>query len=356
MRRSPVNAWDAVCVFVTLAGCALALWHPPLDFLDGPYADGSYPLVQRAITGATNDVPFAVGSLFVIAVLLVAIGIWIRPFRSGRDARGWLRAILRTVALAAFLYVWFLVAWGWNYLRPPLSATMGFTPPDLSSAQLERLEVHIASALDAEAVPAHALHARAADETPALDAAEAQTLRIIGIDHPVTRTNPKYWLMDPYFDAVGISGMFFPFTFETFVASDNLWFEYPFTLEHEWGHVAGVARESDANFIAAVSTLDSSDAVLRYSGLLEVYGAMPRGPADRLLSRLVLSDYQAIRARDEHRINPFVSHVAWNAYDRYLKAQHVRSGVVNYTEYIRLLLGTRAGRNALSAATGKSFP
>jgi hypothetical protein len=145
--------------------------------------------------------------------------------------------------------------------------------------------------------------------------------------------------------------MFMPFTFETYIASDVLWFEYPFTLEHEWGHVAGIARESDANFIAALATLSSPDDVLRYSGLLIVYAAMPRIPsADEHLSALVRSDYAAMRTRDQRHIQPVAFKLAWRTYDSYLKAQHVTSGVVNYTEYIRLLLGTTAGRAALAKA------
>jgi len=169
----------------------------------------------------------------------------------------------------------------------------------------------------------------------------------------VVETHPKRTLLDPYFVATGVSGMFFPYTFETYLASDVLWFEYPFDLTHEWGHLGGIARESDANFVGAVGTLESEDPILRYSGLLIVYGAMPRlKQYDARLSKLVLADYAAMRQRDERHIKPIAFKFAWNTYDKYLKAQHVASGVVNYTEYVQLLLGTPLGRQALARATG----
>ena len=94
--------------------------------------------------------------------------------------------------------------------------------------------------------------------------------------------------------------------------------------------------------------------MLRYSGLLIVYAALPRraGP-DARLSKLVRSDYAAMRERDKLHIQPIAFKLAWTTYDKYLKSQHVRSGVVNYTEYVRLLLGTAVGRDALARAIGR---
>ena len=60
-----------------------------------------------------------------------------------------------------------------------------------------------------------------------------------------------------------------------------------------------------------------------------------------------------MRRRDESHIKPFAFNFAWNTYDKYLKSQQIQSGVINYKEYVQLLLGTAAGREALTAATGR---
>ena len=340
--------------FAQLAAIALAaglaLVAPPRAFLDGFYIHSFYAAVQPAITGLTNRLPFAAADVLIIATAAALVAFWFSTLRRSRGLGALLRAIVGTAALACVFYIWFLVAWGWNYLRPGFASTLPRASAALDSDQLLRLEQRIVAALNAAAPPAHAEHERGAGQAAAMTRARQQTLALIGIDRTVPQTVPKHTLLDAYFDSVGVSGMFFPFTFETLLASDLLWFEYPFTLQHEWGHVAGIARESDANFVAALATLDSDDAVLRYSGLLMAYEALPRTTADRGLSQLVLGDYAAIRRRDRQRINPLTAKLAWHAYDTYLKSQHVRSGVVNYSEYARLLLETKLGRSALSRA------
>lgn len=355
MRHRTATFWDALNIAVLFAAAIVALWNPPAAFLDRSYGTEFYPSAQRAITMLTNTAPFAVGNVLVILVLAAAIAIWLSQLRRSRARHAWVRALLRTCALAAFLYLWFIVAWGWNYARPSLAVALGYTPVTLPQSRLDALEAALVSRLNRAAIVAHTEHGSEVDDAGPLESARTRTLQAIGVDSHAVATRPKHWMFDAYFNAAGITGMFFPFTYETYVASDLLWFEYPFTLEHEWGHVAGIARESDANFIASIATLNSADAIVRYSGLLQIYAALPRGPSDRLLSKLVLDDYGAMRRRNQRRTIPVVSRLAWNTYDSYLKSQHVGAGVANYAEYVRMLFGTAVGREALSHAAGRQL-
>jgi hypothetical protein len=52
------------------------------------------------------------------------------------------------------------------------------------------------------------------------------------------------------------------------------------------------------------------------------------------------ADLQAIRERTA-RVSPLVHRTAWRAYDRYLRANRVESGVANYDEVVTLALGSR---------------
>jgi len=343
---------------LAIVAALLAMFVAPAQtFLNGFYADTFYPKVQTTATTLTNHVPFALSDCLLVIVAVGLIVRWIVELRRRRAWRTLGHLVLHTLATLSVIYLWFLVDWGWNYDRPSLGTTLHYEAASVDRLALEALELRAVRALDDASVAAHRERDANADIQPALIAAERSVLGTLGINHKVVPTRPKRSIMDWYFTATGVTGMFVPFTYETYLASDLLWFEYPFTLEHEWGHVAGIARESDANFVASLATLQSSDAILRYSGLLIVYGALPRMPrADALLSKLVLSDYGAMRRRDAQHIKPLAFKIAWGTYDRYLKAQHVSTGVVNYTEYVRLLLGTEAGRAALATALGAPLP
>ncbi|MGH7715476.1 MAG: DUF3810 family protein, partial [Vulcanimicrobiaceae bacterium] len=328
-------------LLVIVAALVAMFLTPSVAFLNGFYATKFYPAVQTTVTRLTNYLPFALSDCILIVVVVGLVVRWVASLRTRRNWTAIARVVLHTVATVSVIYIWFLIDWGWNYDRPSLSTTLNFDEASVGRLALEPLEIRAAAALDSAAIAAHREHDGNVDIRPALIEAEHATLATLGITHAVVPTHPKRSIMDWYFTSTGVSGMFVPFTYETYLASDVLWFEYPFTLEHEWGHVAGIARESDANFVAALATLRSSDPVIRYSGLLIVYGALPRiSRADAQLSKLVLSDYGAMRRRDARHIKPLAFKIAWGTYDTYLKSQHVATGVVNYTEYVRLLLGT----------------
>ncbi|MBV8150234.1 MAG: DUF3810 family protein [Candidatus Eremiobacteraeota bacterium] len=344
----------AIEVAIVLIAAVLWIARPPAEFLQGFYAIDFYPNVQNGFTRWTNQIPFAAGDLFCVLVIGAVILLWIVSLRRSRDRIAIGRLVLRTVAIAAFLYVWFLVAWGWNYDQDALARPLGYDAAAVQRWDVDALEDALVDALNATAPSAHMAHGANPDTRARLRQPYRDALPFLGVPEHVVLTRPKHTLLDPWFVATGISGMFFPYTFETYLASDVLWFEYPFDLSHEWGHLAGVARESDANFVGAVTTLRSPDPLIRYSGLILVYSAMPRiARHDARLSPLVQSDYNEMRRRNERHIKPLAFKFAWNTYDRYLKSQHVASGVVNYTEYVSLLLGTDVGRAAIEKAVGK---
>jgi hypothetical protein len=56
-----------------------------------------------------------------------------------------------------------------------------------------------------------------------------------------------------------------------------------------------------------------------------------------------LEDLRAINQREKQQISPHAFRLVSLIYDRYLKANHIQSGVANYNEVAGLLLGTRFG-------------
>ena len=306
-----------LAIIVALIAMSLT---PSQSFLGGFYANTFYPAAQTTLTGLTNHLPFAFSDCILVIVVIRLIARWIVELRARRTWRTLVSLTLNTLAIVSVIYVWFLVDWGWNYDRPSLGTILRYDGASVDRLALEPLEVRAVAVLNEAAIAAHRERDGNIDIRPALIEAEQSVLGTLGVTHKVVPTRPKRSIMDWYFTWAGVTGMFVPFTYETYLASDLLWFEYPFTLEHEWGHVAGVARESDANFVAALATLQSSDPIVRYSGLLIVYGALPRIPrTDARLSKLVLSDYGAMRRRDLQHIKPLAFKIAWGTYDTYLK-------------------------------------
>ncbi|HEX8826846.1 MAG TPA: hypothetical protein VF778_01910, partial [Xanthobacteraceae bacterium] len=54
---------------------------------------------------------------------------------------------------------------------------------------------------------------------------------------------------------------------------------------------------------------------------------------------LVWRDFAAIRARDARHLNVVLAHWSWRTYNVYLKSNRIASGIRNYNEVTRLVLG-----------------
>ena len=153
-------------------------------------------------------------------------------------------------------------------------------------------------------------------------------------------------LLQPYFRLASIEGMTDPFLLDVIVNSDLLPMERPAMVAHEWGHLAGLAREADASYFGW-RVCQAGDERTQYSAWLFVYGyvmnsigAEARRPLLALLENGPRRDLRAMAERSA-RAAPMVRDAAWQAYDRYLKSNRVAEGVQSYDDVLVLILGGR---------------
>ncbi len=335
-----------------VALAAAAAWVPtPSGLVERFYSLGAYVTVQRLLTTLSNRVPFAL----LDALLLVVIGAWlVLAFRDlarrSRTGLLWAAATIavRAVVWAAALYVVFLLVWGLNYRRTPLREKLSFDAHAVTPDAARSLALTSVDRLNALHDAAHAAGWPTAGS---IDSALAESLaradREIGGHGLVTVGRPKATLLDWYFRRAAVDGMTNPYFLETLVSTSLLPFERPFVDAHEWSHLAGVADEGDANFLAWLTCVQASPPA-QYSGWLflytEVAGGL-RGPARAdVAARLgpgPRADMTAIRDRLAQQVDRRLSAVGQRVYDKYLKANRVESGVASYGHVVELVLGTR---------------
>jgi Protein of unknown function (DUF3810) len=292
--------------------------------------------------------PFALGDYVIVAGIVVALVCVILEFRRRRGWRALGFAIFDVAALAGAYALAFEASWGWNYARSPLEARTAYKSSRVNPAAIERLRALVIAQLNRLAPSAHL--GSGAFDANALHAAWLPVVVRLGDTWQPAVGPPKTALADAYMVATGVSGFTNPYTHEVELASDLLWFERPFSLAHEWSHVAGFAREDEANYIAAVTCLRDPDPVAQYSGWLGLFLYLPppkRPYARRQFIRPVIEDFLAIRKRNFLRINRSLAHISWNAYNAYLKSNRVASGVANYGEVTRLIAGIPLDANGL---------
>lgn len=329
--------------------CAGVPW--PAGLVEQVYALGVYRRLQRVLTGVSNLIPVALIDVLLAgaAVGLVLSALAIRRAAPGIRVRCLGRFAWKWAGAAAAAYLAFMLCWGFNYQRVPLTGRLDFderrATPQAAAALADE------SLAQLSALSGAGWRQQADDD----EAATAEKLRIpfqaalasIGTAGGTVPGRPKRSVLDPYFTRAGVSGMTDPWFLETLVASDVLPVERPVVIAHEWAHLAGLAAESEASFAAWVTCLGGDERV-RYSAWLDIFmhalGAVEPDERQALLARVpdgVREDFRRMAERNERDQVRWVGRVAWRTYDSYLKSQRVSSGVRNYSEVIRLMLGTR---------------
>jgi hypothetical protein len=341
MRRSRA----AGLAVIAAAAVAVAVPWPPAA-VESMFSAALYPPWQRVATTATNALPFAALDLVlagaILALVVLAIGSW-RRSGGGRWRRAG-AALLTALVVVAATYLWFLGAWGLNYQRTPVDARAGLdrrraTPERLSAFAIDTVEDLNRLRPIAQARPWPDRAALVETLRPAFGA----VLPRLGVHRDVVAGMPKWSVLQPYFRWAGIDGVTNPFVPEVVVNHDLLPMEWPFTLAHEWGHLAGLAHEAEASYAGWLICQSATDQT-RYSAALwafgHVYAASPREQQILLSSRLdngPRADLRAIAMRTSRRVR-VVQQVSWATYDRYLKSNRVSEGLASYDAAIVLIL------------------
>jgi hypothetical protein len=330
----------------TVAAAATALLVPwPAAAVEAWYASGVYPVWQRIATPITNVLPFAVLDVIIVigvaAIAWVIVDGWRRTVGSRLRRAGAVAG--RLLVCAAVLYLWFLASWGLNYQRRPLAERLGLDRRRATHAAASRLADETIGELNRLYPLAHAQPWPEREALrPLLEAPFTAALGGVGA-RDVVPGRAKASLLQPYFRWAGIDGVTDPFAPEVIVSTDLLPMEWPFTLAHEWGHLAGLAHEAEASYLGWTTCLGGTDQT-RYSARLWILGhalsVLSRDERIALVAKLddgPRGDLRAIAHRVAMSV-PAVRQVSWAAYDRYLKTNGVSEGLAAYDAALVLIL------------------
>jgi Protein of unknown function (DUF3810) len=315
---------------------------PSAHWIERAYVNGGYPHWESLASAITTPLPWSLGDVAALAGVAAIVWLIVRfGRRRGRPKARDVAMLLLDCAVVAGIYsVWFEVSWGWNYARAPIETRVRFDASRVTPQAASALRDRAVGRLNLLAAKAHARAAVPLD-LAALFAAWLPAVQRGGDDWSPQVGPAKPTIADPFMLATGTSGFINPLTLNVAMASDLLWFERPFDMAHEWSHDAAYAREDEANYLAILTCLRSPDPAMQYSGWFELFLYLPqkRHYAKRDFAPLVWADFKALRERNERHINVILAHWTWRTYNAYLKSNRIASGIANYDEVTRLMLG-----------------
>lgn len=318
------------------------------------YARLLYPRILAVFCSFSRLFSFSAGEVVVYVLLGTALFLSVRfcaqtLLRRGDRVR-LVRAGLRFVAWVSAAVLWsFLITFGFNYERPPLFELLGYEKRPAEAFELEEMGAEIVRGVNSNYLEAHSegRDLPSPDELKAILKESFETTTDLALLPRGEFARPKPVYASGLLTRLGISGIYFPYTGEPNYNADAPDFQQPFSMAHEMAHQRGVARESEANFVAYLVCVNSRDPFVRYSGyrgglgvLAELYKVEPEKA--RELARQLGPGFR----EDSRRAALFWVRAAGAAgalgqrfNDLYLRANRVKSGVNDYQGSTALIIG-----------------
>lgn len=357
MRKGAVSDRRRFAMALGTVGLAIAAAFAPIapDTVERWFSTGFYPELQRRVTPLSNLLPFAVLDVLAVAACVVVLTVVIRAVRVARRTRRMLPAVRGLTDLAtaaAVVYLAFLLLWGFNYRRVPMTERLVVEPGAPARAAVTDLGVEAAMQLNALHDEAHRVGwgegaGEALWEDQTFRAAFAAAQRSLSDAPSAAPGRPKRTLFGPYFRWTSVDGMINPFGLEVLANPDLLPFERHFIAAHEWSHLAGYADEAEASFVGWLTCMRAG-VPARYSGWLFLYWQVNGEVDDRGRAQLANAlgdgprrDIDALVERLRRGQWPWLQRAGWRVYDQYLKANRVEAGIRSYGAVLTLILRAR---------------
>ena len=326
------------------------------NFIEQFYSRGLFIYIRKALD-FINSISFF--PLLYLLLLLVVVHIFRGSIRLFQGKSSWKDALLSVGAFFGGTIFIFLLLWGFNYARLPLEKQINL---EVKALSFEELETNLRKAYNQTITARNAFRADITavskadlpDELAVEMRRELENL-LTEFDYP-TGFNVKAQKLFPKGILLRFStlGVYFPWTGECNIDGGLHPLEQPFVYAHELAHGFGITDEGSCNFLAYLTCIRSSNALVRYAGHFEYFTTLAynyrRYRPDALhelfpsLPQNVRNDWAAVL--ENGALYPDIMPRLRNAtYNTYLRAQGIEEGIQNYNRVLMLVQAYEAKMN-----------
>lgn len=342
VRRQWLAAgWAVALLWLSIAVHVALLVVLPGDgsSVEAVYARGIYPVIGRAVAFLPGLLPFSLTWVLIIVLVawvpgyaLLNLSRWRRRRLSLGQAG--LRSLLGYSIAAAIVFHGFYLFWGYNYLRPPLEQRLGLDGADISAGWRRETARRFVETTVAARVPIGPWDRDELDRL--VDQAMDKAVRDLEGRPPPVVSPLKGDLGTGLLAWQGQGGFIDPLTLEAHVDFGLPPFRLAFLAAHEKAHLAGFARERDANFVAWYALSQADDPRLRYAGYLGVVTYF-LSPDTRELAMPLEPDLKSLSDYYARHVSRPLQRGSRRIYRVYLRANHVSAGLGDYAEVWQLI-------------------
>lgn len=341
MKQTESRTTKAIIISLILL-CIAGILSAAAKYVNGFaewYSVNIYSLITGTAGRLTGTVPF---SFAEAAVCILPLFFIVDIVRCRKRLRKVLSHILLIVSVLFFLYS---ANCGVNYHRNTFVDSKALSEAEFTEEQLADFCEYIISRLEESGPdPDYPQNRDLTDAARAsMNKLSEQYPSLVGY-YPAPK---QLSILSGAFSAMGVSGIYSPFTVEANINGEMPDMEKPFTACHELSHLRGYMNEGEANYIGWLACIGSDDPSFKRSGWLIgwIYagGALRRvdpGRYDILSKRLPPYAVSEIADNDlfwsSHETK--ASEVQDRVNDAYLKANDQKDGIQSYGMLTTLML------------------
>ena len=245
------------------------------------FSFGLFRYIGLGLRSLTGGIKMPIGEyvyliLFIVLIINILLGLYkLKNKFKAVNFRTYLLRFGKQLTLKLVqLYVVFMLIWGLNYQKSSpaksfdLKMDTSYTEVELDSLSLDLMEELNKTRRILTDSFIQKLEVDQVFRNSILNYRQLKTkFPQLTIDKPVLKeaTFPSWG------DYLGYLAFYQPISGEAIVRTDVPLLTLPYTSCHELAHQMGYASEAEANFIAFVVATESTDALLRYSMLLQMF-------------------------------------------------------------------------------------
>ena len=232
---------------------------------------------RRILSYFTCWFPFSLAEVVIYLLPFAFIAVIIVAIKKSRSSKESLRMISTLLAVVFLIYSAFVLTFACGYQGKTLSEKIKTKNAEVNSEALYRTALWLSQELDklcpyidtADTGETVMPYSFSELNGKMLEAYDAVCDKYEFINNFYSRT--KEVKSKSAMSYLHILGVYSFFTGEANVNTGPPDYSVPYTVAHEMAHQRGIAREDEANFVAFLACINSSDIYIRYSGYLGVF-------------------------------------------------------------------------------------
>jgi hypothetical protein len=333
-----------------LAVYLLMLFSDHPQAVEKYYSKGLYPVICHLLHPVFNLLPFGLGDVLYLAVIVYLIYAFIRLVVLCVKKRFIQAGLLITgivIGVLAGIMVFYLF-WGLNYFRPSAGDRLNLRDSTYTTTELREVTAMLIDSANATRARISPSDLSESNDKIYANATEA-IVKLSGTSAEYTSYKPriKPSLLTPLLNYISTSGYYNPFTGEAQMNYQMPEVNRPFVACHEMSHQMGYGAEDEANFVGFLAAIGGHDKLLRYSAYNVAVNEFMHTARytdtvmfKQLKTRIsppVLQDFKTERLywlAYQNKLNTITSVF----YDRFLKANNQPEGLDTYNKMVLLIM------------------